>query len=73
MQEALKLGIGDVMIPRLVFDAVKNGEWAKLIGQVGEPKQLFLADVYDEIIAAACLYARIHNRPPGPRPRTSSK
>ncbi|CAD5211820.1 unnamed protein product [Bursaphelenchus xylophilus] len=67
MQEALKLGIGDVVIPRLVFDAVKNGEWTKLIGQVGEPKQLFPADGYDEIIAPACLYALIHNRSPGPR------
>uniref|UniRef100_A0A1I7SNX0 Glucuronosyltransferase n=1 Tax=Bursaphelenchus xylophilus TaxID=6326 RepID=A0A1I7SNX0_BURXY len=71
MQEALKLGIGDVVIPRLVFDAVKNGEWTKLIGQVGEPKQLFPADGYDEIIAPACLYALIHNRSPGPRSRTS--
>ncbi|CAD5211295.1 unnamed protein product [Bursaphelenchus xylophilus] len=68
IEEALMLGIGDVVIPRLVFDAVKNGEWAKLIGQVSEPNQLFPADVYDEIIAPACLYARKHKFFSWPKP-----
>ncbi|CAD5207625.1 unnamed protein product [Bursaphelenchus okinawaensis] len=56
--EAIHCNLGDVVIPKLMFDAVKNKEWSKVISQVSEPSTLFSEDVYNNFVAPACIQAQ---------------